>query len=61
MALRSLEAEITYSNRPFHEATRKISAITKARLLVFLKFSKKLTEGNESEEGMGKGLTNFWK
>lgn len=63
VALQSLEAEITYSHTPLHEATRKISKqLQKPVSWFFENFSKKLTEQEISvKKAWEDSLDEVWK
>jgi stage III sporulation protein AB len=63
VALQSLEAEITYSHTPLHEATRKISKqLQKPVSWFFENFSKKLTEQEISvKKAWEDSLNDIWK
>jgi stage III sporulation protein AB len=63
VALQSLEAEITYSHTPLHEATRKISKqLQKPVSWFFENFSKKLTEQEISvKKAWEESLDEVWK
>lgn len=63
VALQSLEAEITYSHTPLHEATRKISKqLQKPVSWFFENFSKKLTEQEISvKKAWEDSLKEVWK
>ncbi len=63
VALQSLEAEITYSHTPLHEATRKISQqLQKPVSWFFETFSKKLTEQEISvKKAWEESLMDIWK
>ncbi|WGG44140.1 stage III sporulation protein SpoIIIAB [Rossellomorea sp. DA94] len=63
LALQSLEAEITYSHTPLHEATRKISKqLQKPVSWFFETFSKKLTEEEISvKKAWDESLNDVWK
>ncbi|MCA1054788.1 stage III sporulation protein SpoAB [Rossellomorea aquimaris] len=63
VALQSLEAEITYSHTPLHEATRKISKqLQKPVSWFFENFSKKLTEKEISvKQAWEESLDEVWK
>ncbi|MEL3974090.1 stage III sporulation protein SpoIIIAB [Rossellomorea oryzaecorticis] len=63
VALQSLEAEITYSHTPLHEATRKISKqLQKPVSWFFENFSKKLTEQEISvKKAWEDSLEEVWK
>jgi stage III sporulation protein AB len=63
VALQSLEAEITYSHTPLHEASRKISKqLQKPVSWFFENFSKKLTEQEISvKKAWEDSLEEVWK
>ncbi|MFP7733097.1 stage III sporulation protein SpoIIIAB [Priestia aryabhattai] len=62
-ALRSLEAEIMYSNRPLQEVAHLLSLqLPNPLASLFSEFSIKLKEGTESvKEAWEKTLDQFWK